>query len=608
VRLRATLLAALGALALGAGPAAAQSKTPLAVQLQPCGTAADVPICILKVLAAKDAGEMLWRDDDLQAKPALLAAAGVKVEAAQQAARSDTTRLFFGPSDDAQAALRRAIARDREGASPDLALGAILALPSGAPELPLFFAGSQTASTRLLGLQAVDRAARGEILDLKPSPALHRAALAAWEAELADRGGMADMLTDPGTLARAYAALGDTAGATRAVALEPRPDRRVLILAELGRVEDAALAAARLERRDLEPSVRAEIEQLQARQAAAARATDQHMQGELARMAAEARAGGDEKSARQFEKMRGMMTSDAAPPLPPGLVEGEIDDRLDALWRGVFAAAGKAGRPTAARPLAERLFRESPPPKVSEAMAAHIEAAAAAAPDLAAAWLDAQEKQLTRGGDDQTSTRVETVGDGWRALGRTDRLEALVARLKGGSARQRRLAAFQLLALDRADEARALAPIRADDLLRTDIRRGRGVARLKDYLAGIQEPHLRSGLLGTCEHETQQARLWRELLACMEAERAEATRAVQFFVEADSALTALNLPSTLDDVASARALFRFALDTAARGLALEPNYSDDFGSVMTRIGVLTYAKAELRADGRLPKSPPPPKP
>ncbi|MGA0607321.1 hypothetical protein ACO2Q0_15125 [Phenylobacterium sp. VNQ135] len=611
MRLRTALLATLGGVSLGASPAAAQPdnpKAPLSVQLQPCGNAADVPLCILKVLAAKDSGEMLWRDDALQARPALLAAAGVKVEAAQQAAGSDTARLFFGPSDDAQAALRRAIAREREGASADLALGAIMALPSGAPELPLFFADSQTASIRLLGLQAVDRAARGEIPDLKPSPALHRAALAAWEAELAARGGLADMLTDPGTLATAYAAVGDAGGATRAVALEPRPDKRALILAELGRIEDAAVAAARLERRDLEPSVRAEIERLQARQAAAASATDRHMKGELARMIAEARSGGDEKAARQLEKMRGVMASEGAPPLPPDLVEGEIDDRLSALWRGLFSAAGKAGRPTAARPVAERLFRESPPPKVSDALAAHIEAATAAAPDLAAPWLDAQEKQLSRGGDDQMSIRVEAVADGWLALGRTDRVEALIARLRSGSVRHRRLAAFRLLALDRPAEAQALAPIGADELLRADIRRGRGVSRLRIYLAGIQEPHLRSSLLGTCEHETQQALLWRELLICMEVEREAATRPVQFFVDADSALTALNLPASLGDLTSARALFRFALDTAARGLALEPNYSDAFGGVMTRVGVLAYAKAELRADGRLPKSPPPPQP
>lgn len=301
-----------------------------------CLDAADLPICLLKVLAEDDAGSDLARDRELAARPHILAAAGVTPEGVARYRASKDARLgeIFSLADDqAQDAFVRVLASDRAGRPPEEGLAIIAALPRDAPTLPPFFADSQETSARLTAYRFI---AFADPTTTTPGPppsrALAAAVLRAWEDDLASRSGLADSLTDASSLAAAYARHGDRDGVDRAIALEPRPDDRIRILLELGRQDEARAALARLTAADLEASVRAELTRKVSAQHQAvlgeAAAMEVMLQEEIARHGA---AGQDTRMYQDLRKQnarRLAALSKAQPSVPARLVRSEAESRL----------------------------------------------------------------------------------------------------------------------------------------------------------------------------------------------------------------------------------------------------------------------------------------
>ncbi len=301
-----------------------------------CLEAADLPICLLKVLAEDDAGSDLARDRELAARPHILAAAGVTPEGVARYRTSEEGRLgeiFSFADDQAQDAFVRVLASDRAGRPPEEGLAIIAALPRDAPTLPPFFADSQETSARLTAYRFIAFADPATTTPgPPPSRALVAAVLRAWEDDLINRGGMADSLTDPSSLAGAYARHGDRDGVDRAIALEPRPDNRIRILLELGRQNEARAALARLTAADLEASVRAELTRKVGAQHQAvleeAAAMEAMLQEEIARYGA---AGQDTRMYQDLRKQnarRLAVLSKAPPSVPQRLVRSEAESRL----------------------------------------------------------------------------------------------------------------------------------------------------------------------------------------------------------------------------------------------------------------------------------------
>lgn len=602
-----------------AGPAAA--KEPLLAQLAPCAADADHAICLLKVAAREDAGDLLWRDPDLRAAPQILAAVGVsgaEVERWRRSEEGQTHQMFFGPIDQAETAVDRAVTLDHAGRTPAEALQPILDLGNRAPELPPFFAGSQVASPRLLALAHLTREPLGPKAAGRP---LRQAALHAWEAELAARHGRADEVSEAGALAQGYALIGDEAGVQRALALEPRPDNRIAALLDLQRVADAVPLAQRITGGDLEPSLMTDAQRIRDRQAAA----EAGLVRALPDMAATARREGNPDIAQMIEAMARDQARrpTAAPRVRAAEVRAEAANRVVEIRLRVVRKAVLSGHPELARPLADELLAAPRSGFEGEqAGSAASELVRAASPDVALAWLEKQDAALQAALRRNTDSmvlqgQIISLAAGWRALGRQDRIDTLTAHLKPlAQAEIARRASHPneavqtpatwqltriLLADGRHDEAQALGVAGGTELLQDDIQRRRGVGRLADYLARARNENDRISILTNCVSESAAVKAYRDVAACYVAQRAGMTAPRQIYYTAQTSLLYAGQAADADELAVAREILAAALTTAPAALAADPAIANEPESSLDRLAVVAIAKAELRADGRLPK-------
>lgn len=574
----------------------------------PCRGAADQAMCLLKVSAAHDGGSDIWRDEDLRHAPEVLSALGLTAAGVAGArGANDTERMFFGAMDEAAAAVDEAIALDRAGRPPSEALAPILDLGTKATPVPPFFAGrGEPEAPRPEAFRSL--LSRADRSGPRPSPALARAAAQALEREISAPSAPAGARQAAYTLALAYQDLGDAAGVDRALALLPYEVDRLHSLIELGRLEEAAARIAVLTRADLAPDARKALTLELARIWSLQTAAESDLPASLAQQAREAHGRGDVELAKMIEAQAAKMRN-APPPPPPRLTQADIDDKTDEQLRSLrdrlIAAALKAGRPEAARPLANRLLAA---PGADADAWRFVQSLKVATPASATAALEARERGMTprRGAE-----RLGVILAGWRAIGRPERAAQLVERVRpwagadagrpGGYANALGLA---FLAEGRTAEAQALATFPLEGLLKSDVTGGKGMANLDAYLAAAPDESGRIQLLVGCSYALEAARQWAELPRCYAANRRWLTAPTQRHSTADRAIASAALAADAGDAATARTLLDLALAVGAEAIAADPASAEQPHSFYAT-HLIAVAKAELRAEGRLaPVAPP----
>lgn len=577
MRLAATIAAAAAG-SLLAAPAFAQS---LFDRTEACLKATDRPICLLAA-AADGRPDVVEFDPDLRKRPDLAAAAGVQLKPSNASAATDGLTRATQRLEAALAEASRRLAADRPPAE---ASAPILAPPTpGEPDLRL-------AGLSVVVLPAVERPLTGS------SRAFVAAALQAWEDGIR-AGWPSSSLAPPEALATAYARFGDDAGLDRALQLIPRPDRRVDTLLDAGRL-DAALALAR-------------------------QLTPEAMLAPL-RVEATAQAEVLRKAAARGSLPLGVF----APPWDQPDALPSDDAQLKAYAAvavrrariAVIAAAVKAGRAESARDLADGVVG-APAKTADEATLQNAgPLAAAATPAVATAWLEQLDK--TPGRPSRTADasmalqgRIMAVAAGWGALGRQDRIDALVAGLRPLARREAALrdsrpteaiqtpATWQLanllLAADRVEEVRALAvPQSGGQLVENDLNRGRGIARVEEYLSDARTENDRVSVLVACYMGSELRGAFADALTCYRRHQQLLTRPEQHIVLMDSAIRTAGLAADADRLDDARALLAFALRAGLADYRANPQFQSMAG-FLSRIDLVRIAKAELRAQGRLP--------
>lgn len=229
--------AAASLLAARASAAGAPPAKPTGAELAACRTAADQPICLLK-LAARGFGHRPYAARiEIGYAPDVLSAIGPEPS-------DPATREFIERLTRPNRAAIQALIADHAGAAPNQALAAIRAIaaekardPADQPKMQAYATGQRIQAYQILwnaghGDSALPPAHR-------PSERLTRAALDAWAAELpqaGEDGRAAD-------LAAAFRAIGDARGAERVAPPPPAsgPDR-IIFLADSGRFDEAVEA------------------------------------------------------------------------------------------------------------------------------------------------------------------------------------------------------------------------------------------------------------------------------------------------------------------------------------------------------------------------------
>lgn len=606
MRLAAPTVLALAAAVCAAIPSALRAQT-LFDRAEACLTAPDRPICLIRAATADGRTDIVAYDEELPRRPDLLADAGLTLEpqAPQEGLAGEIQRL--GET------VTEAFRQDRLGRPAAEVLAPILAAPApGSADLRL-------AGLSLVVLSATEGNGRW------PTPALTSAAMRAWEDGLAARWSSPMGLAPPEELALAYARLGDEAGLDRTLRLLPTPSRRVQVLLTAGRL-DAALALARA----LTPE--AMIEPLRAEAAREAELARQEAEAQAAAserivsgMLADIRAQEGPKARRREALMRSLLTPPAEPepprPSDAALRRAAILAVRDARL-AVVEAAAKAGRPQAARDLADTLLNETPAGVADESLLGAAGAlAAAATPSRAESWLgqlDATFARPARSNDASMMLqgRIMASAAGWRALGRDDRIDALVTRLKPLAMRERARSAARpneaiqtpalwqlaeiLIAADRVEEVRALAvPQGGGRLLENDIKRGRGIARLDEYLADARTESNQNPILTACYMASERRGAFADVLTCLRRRQHLATRPELYVILMDTAIGSAAAAADADKLEEARALLAFALEAGLPAYRANPQFQSMAG-FLSRRHLLQIAKAELRAQGRLP--------
>ncbi len=569
-------------------------------------------MCILRVLAADDAGARLLDDADLAASPQVLTAVGVDVPALR---KERAMAKAPAPYDEIVSAVREVRALDAAGTPPRQALAPIARLPNASvlpepqlPEAPV--AGRRRFAYALLTGQGSNQL----------SPALRAAALRAWEDELKSVAPTREMIDGPSQLASAYQAGGDEAGVARALALEPRPHGQVEIMLQLGQIESAAAVAEGMTIEGLLPAMRLDA----LRQQEFDRTLSSMSVGIAAQVFGDqiknAEASGDRRLAGKLRAMQAEIEKDAAPLAPdltPRALQAAAVQQIRVTRLSVLKQAKDVGRPQAARHLADSMLKKTAPNRVSandwEQMDVLIPVAS---PTEAAAWLNSLDATIQRdlrhghGWSSDASARLAILVEGWTKLGRMDRLEALITRIRPLTDAERRGAGrgpeespalntqlrAMLVAVGRPDEGFALFPGRPEERLDNDLRRGRGLMNLDAYFAEASENN-RFGLELHCMSAAQRAKAYSLIPNCLGGRKSAEAAPRQRQVYAETALASARLAAANGDGAAARNLLSWALDTA-RGIE-----TDDAGDVFPRAALLELAKAELRADGRLPSRP-----
>lgn len=582
-----------------------------------CQAAQDRAICLLRVAGEEHAGARLYWDLDLNRQPDLLDAAGFSradFEAWKVAEEASSHRSLYSSSEKATEAVGEALALEATGKAPEQSSAPVLALKSDPPQSPAVFPG---CSVRLLAFRLLgERAA---------TPGLANAVLRAWETELASIGGIADDFCGPLALAKAYRRLGDEAGIDRSIALMPPtgdPDK-ILLLARAGRFEAAAELS---ESANLEPIVAMIRKKITASKESERRFRElftaestRHLQAVIEDLRASGRSEEADRLALKLAE-------------PPQAAEEEPDEIDEATLRGfarseldsarleLMTLAEAGGRPDVARAVADALIRASDPASpVDVASEWAPTVVSAASPGLATTWV-ARLETIQPADDDTVSatislqSRVYAVGECWRRLGQRDRLDAWIARWrptatedaeawrKGAAASDMSVGGYAfavaniLLNDDRVSEA---APLLTSDrestLLLNDLRRGRSVVNLERYLREVGGPAEQRQLLGGCPATAIQARDFDSVAECLRRLAALSMDAGSRSSVSSQLIAAAATAGQAGNPTAMRKLLALAFEVS-RGL---PDASDAWATPQA-LSLIEIAKAELRADGRLP--------
>ncbi|HYG28407.1 MAG TPA: hypothetical protein VD906_16095 [Caulobacteraceae bacterium] len=599
-------LLGLAATLLAGSTFAAEPKIDLLKNASRCLQTADLPICLLREVATV-APQDLRQDIALRTRPALLRAAGLPP--LRPRAPEEATPGWHGPTgsqlfvDDAVDAV---LARLEEGAPPDAALEPVGRL---APPTPAD--GFTETSQALHAYERLWRLTQAGAPGT--SPAFARALLRAWEQELVARDFEADAARGLEGLGAAYAAIGDQQNARRVIDLGPAvfPNTRIGRLMAIGALEEAAQVSATADLSAHAAWLRQQDEKEWARIGAEQQAFAGKMAPAMRKLAEHFRAAGAEKEAAEIEAQ--LATLDAPGERPPRDFQMEaLQDLNAARWLFVREAT-KAGRPDLARRVADELMRT--PPEASEEGLPQLDPApivSVATPELAARWLDAVEKSvqptIETNAPGVRRIAVGAVLEGWAALGQPQRAEAAYRRwlplAREEAERNKDGGAFMtfsfpiteyLLESDRVAEAGPLVVGSPMMLMRNDFRRGRGMAAVDRYIRPTDDRWARHSVWSDCRRHAADFEAYTAGEACIARLTAQAEAPGQHAGLIDDALQLAASAAQAGELDEARRIYRKALADAAK---LPDREYMSF--VETKRSLLHIAKAELRAQGRLP--------
>ncbi|MGR4866987.1 hypothetical protein [Caulobacter sp. LARHSG274] len=514
---------------------------PTTYQMAACEADADVALCLLRVSMASSDGILLITDPDIALNDALIAQLGLSV--AQTTARinhisSSSSREWFAEAFQADLAALKAVELDRQGASPAEALAPIRALASADWNEEHVARSHARAYYVLWAMRGHPRG---------PSPALARAMLDAWAAELEDGS---DGHTIPfffGDVAARYVTIGDpeaAAALTRRTSLDDPVSLEIRMQTALGRIDRAAelaLAAKPSTIEDPERRSEAYRDLIMAREDVAdlaLRTLHQDLALRLTVMNLQALYGPDRW------------------PGPPS-----IDISISALRRLV-------------------LFGQ---------------------PGLAARWADIIERSP---GGQWSGVHARAGFETWLALGRHDRADRLLNHWRRladrARAKTQRFAPDDeaidttrrmLLAVGENETARAYGPPPPPSVLYTDLRLGRGLVRLDDELALAKTHAERLGIYGDCVEAAMAYARFAEGSICVRRASVEAQTDEDRWSAAVSANRLANKAVKLGDPETIR---RTRVEALAL-LSKAPEQSLGGGW----IDPVVLAKGELKAQNRL---------
>lgn len=513
-----------------------------------CRASGDPSICLLKVASMEDGGAMAARDDVLRRAPDVLRAAGISPEAAaRQRAESDSSETFFGDSDEVEAALDASLALDRAGEAPGAALAPVLGLPMQGRPVPPFFAGGylEMPPPRIAGL--IDLLGAYE-QGIQASTGLRRAAAEALEAEARRSSSLSIADASGASLAIAYRRMGDDEASERSLRLIRSPTERIAALAASGQDSRAVdeLIALRVE--DLLSAEKAKMDELRA------------------------------TSARLY----GRSTPSISNAELRESVESDFAETKRSLLRTLSAR-----KSAEARRLADHLIQQRDRPVLLRDLAP------VASPAVVTAELEREEARLTAGGK---AGQLSEILSAWAALGRTDRVDLLVARTTSWARdnagyraslidfhiRQGEVAAVS--ELGGGPEAQVRAAVIGDAPLEMDRR-----------LAAAPDEGAQLLVLSACTSTARDERRWATLVRCFQAKSAYLQDARRRYFLAEEVLGAAALTADLE-VTESQALFDLAVEL---GASAEAAGAGPDGGRPPRSSLLAVAKAQLRAEGRL---------
>jgi hypothetical protein len=558
-------LAVAASLILPAGVASA-ADTPLLRQSALCLDGPDVPICLLRGLAPHPFSRLI-DDADLLAHPTLLREAGVSIEAERSAIAE--ARLARG-EDWVEALPEKFVV--------ETVLEAVLRAERGMPA---------EAVLEPIRRQPLTRVKEWDKEGVAPSPRL-LAYLDFWPIAKAGLGGASN-----GRLKEKLLEFWSADLASREIGRAYPSD--------VGYVEMSAAEAKALTRL---------IPQERPPEPASTRITALLREGKLDEALAalqKASISREPDTLAHWGRERiGMAT------LMTGMLFGSVPDEEDnqvVLAKRLLAMASlqltkeaqKAGRADVARAAAD-YFLQIAPYGAEPLGGLSLTVFSSASPAVAERWLD-------RASAEAPASRwraVDTILTGWRATGRSDRAEAVHTAAFAAALQQasdtspytdRSLATTlgsYLASLGQMTEARRLFGDDYEALIRADLDAGRASTTIDGYLAEHPDPAGQAKVLKACAEVTA-PRLAAELARrCLErwpaGERTSTDR-----LNALRAAVGLAGNVAARDLAMARSLMRFALNELAEAA---PSAEGDWEP--PEHALLAYAKAELRADGRLP--------
>lgn len=500
------------------------------------------------------------------------------------------------------AAIDATLAAYKAGRSPNQALAAIEALDDREPPSGIW-ASFKPSSPRLTAYTGLWNALVGT------SHPLAQAALQGWERELAKVGGRADPAFGVEALVKAYAKIGDIAGARRAMLLDAPLDsaREISRLVQMGDVEGAAAASRVGTITSVEAAVKRESAPYEAVgnafQSLYERVHADLAAAELQRMRAEGRS-------QDAAALESALKEGKAENLPQDLqayfqegVREEARDRLNSSRLDLLMAA-RSTRPDIARQAADAYMGGGGSIDLQRPELRIL--IQAASPKSAEAWLEAQEAQIGKDVPTEmvaiTPSHLYLSLTGWRALGRDDRVQALLdrwmpqARTEATRYRLDPAAPAQIASEiaeflaneDRIGEATALAPY-VSNLLWWDISLGRGLANLDLYLAKA-DPY---DLFIACQESASSSRDYQLVEACL---RRGLTQSRDPAERQEYARRALGMAAQAERQGQPKQALQ--LWNLAANAALEPGAEP--WPLWTNSPYLVYvAKAALRLDGRL---------